>query len=103
MRSRRSGEIRFQEEELRLGFERRLRALRRWRRRRRRLRLRRLATEEEAEEEGLRRRKSSETQREKPGAVYASQNLQFKLPVYIEDEVLAEVQATSIRAIKEKY
>ncbi|KAI0493681.1 hypothetical protein KFK09_023802 [Dendrobium nobile] len=38
-----------------------------------------------------------------PGAIYASQTLQFKLPVYIEDEVVAEVQATNIREHKKKY
>lgn len=38
-----------------------------------------------------------------PGAVYASQSLQFTLPVYIGDEVVAEVKATNIRASKEKY
>ncbi|XP_020572359.1 uncharacterized protein LOC110019122 [Phalaenopsis equestris] len=38
-----------------------------------------------------------------PGAIYASQTLQFKLPVYIEDEVIAEVQATNMREHKNKY
>ncbi|KAH7864385.1 hypothetical protein Vadar_029007 [Vaccinium darrowii] len=35
-----------------------------------------------------------------PGAVYVSQSLQFKSPVYIGEEVIGEVQATNIRAIK---
>ncbi|RWR97231.1 MaoC-like domain-containing protein [Cinnamomum micranthum f. kanehirae] len=38
-----------------------------------------------------------------PGAVYISQGLQFKLPVYIEDEVVAEVQARSLREHKKRY
>ncbi|KAH0659643.1 hypothetical protein KY289_028391 [Solanum tuberosum] len=38
-----------------------------------------------------------------PGAIYVSQTLHFKLPVYIGDEIIAEVQAVSIRQIKNKY
>lgn len=38
-----------------------------------------------------------------PGAVYVSQSLQFKSPVYIGEEIIGEVQATNIRAIKNKY
>ncbi|KAJ3688858.1 hypothetical protein LUZ61_018022 [Rhynchospora tenuis] len=38
-----------------------------------------------------------------PGAVYVSQDLKFKLPVYIGDEVAAEVQAISIRQIKKRF
>ncbi|KAF7152167.1 hypothetical protein RHSIM_Rhsim01G0213400 [Rhododendron simsii] len=38
-----------------------------------------------------------------PGAVYVSQSLQFKSPVYIGEEIIGEVQATSIRAMKNKY
>ncbi|KAJ3678606.1 hypothetical protein LUZ60_002409 [Juncus effusus] len=40
---------------------------------------------------------------EQPGAIYVSQNLKFKLPVYIEDEVSAELQTTHIREIKKRY
>ncbi|XP_071914685.1 3-hydroxyacyl-[acyl-carrier-protein] dehydratase FERN, mitochondrial-like [Coffea arabica] len=38
-----------------------------------------------------------------PGAVYVSQTLQFKLPVYIGEEITGEVEATSIRKLKNKY
>lgn len=38
-----------------------------------------------------------------PGAVYVSQSLQFKLPVYIGDEVVAEVRALNLRKIKNKH
>ncbi|CAK9153561.1 unnamed protein product [Ilex paraguariensis] len=38
-----------------------------------------------------------------PGAVYVSQTLQFKLPVYIGEEIISEVQATNIREMKNKY
>ncbi|KAL7173553.1 hypothetical protein ACSBR2_032921 [Camellia fascicularis] len=38
-----------------------------------------------------------------PGAVYVSQSLQFRSPVYIGEEVIGEVQATNIREIKNKY
>ncbi|KAM7522387.1 hypothetical protein LguiA_012289 [Lonicera macranthoides] len=38
-----------------------------------------------------------------PGAVYVSQTLHFKSPVYIGEEIIGEVQATSIRQMKEKY
>ncbi|KAJ4963528.1 hypothetical protein NE237_023467 [Protea cynaroides] len=38
-----------------------------------------------------------------PGAVYVSQSLQFKSPVYFGDEVVAEVQAVSLRQKQERY
>ncbi|XP_052185763.1 uncharacterized protein LOC127797178 [Diospyros lotus] len=38
-----------------------------------------------------------------PGAVYVSQSLQFRLPVYIGEEIVGEVQATNIKEIKNKY
>ncbi|XP_076910308.1 3-hydroxyacyl-[acyl-carrier-protein] dehydratase FERN, mitochondrial-like isoform X2 [Bidens hawaiensis] len=38
-----------------------------------------------------------------PGAVYASQTLHFRLPVYVEEEITGEVEATSIRGSKNKY
>ncbi|KAL6979366.1 hypothetical protein U1Q18_021031 [Sarracenia purpurea var. burkii] len=38
-----------------------------------------------------------------PGAVYVSQSLQFVSPVYVGDEIIGEVQAANIRAIKNKY
>ncbi|XP_077246832.1 hydroxyacyl-thioester dehydratase type-like protein [Tasmannia lanceolata] len=38
-----------------------------------------------------------------PGAVYVSQSLQFKLPVYVGDEVVAEVQAVHLRENKKRY
>ncbi|KAJ0083777.1 uncharacterized protein LOC116114462 [Pistacia vera] len=38
-----------------------------------------------------------------PGAVYVSQSLHFRLPVYIGDKILGEVQALNIREIKKKY
>ncbi|KMT03862.1 hypothetical protein BVRB_8g188330 [Beta vulgaris subsp. vulgaris] len=38
-----------------------------------------------------------------PGAVYVSQNLQFRQPVYVGDEVVAEVQAMNIRAFKKNH
>ncbi|KAF2321852.1 hypothetical protein GH714_003080 [Hevea brasiliensis] len=38
-----------------------------------------------------------------PGAVYVSQSLHFKSPVYIGEEVLGEVQAISIRENKKRY
>ncbi|KAG0493744.1 hypothetical protein HPP92_004738 [Vanilla planifolia] len=37
-----------------------------------------------------------------PGAIYVSQTLQFKSPVYVEDEVVAEVQAIRLRELKRK-
>uniref|UniRef100_A0A5B7BT78 MaoC-like domain-containing protein n=1 Tax=Davidia involucrata TaxID=16924 RepID=A0A5B7BT78_DAVIN len=37
-----------------------------------------------------------------PGAVYVSQSLQFRLPVYIGEEIIGEVQAINIREIKKK-
>ncbi|KAF2321804.1 hypothetical protein GH714_002883 [Hevea brasiliensis] len=39
----------------------------------------------------------------KPGAVYVSQSLHFKSPVYIGEEVLGEVQAIGIRENKKRY
>lgn len=38
-----------------------------------------------------------------PGAVYVSQSLNFKLPVYIGDKVAGEVQAISLKEIKQRY
>ncbi|XP_039138225.1 (R)-specific enoyl-CoA hydratase [Dioscorea cayenensis subsp. rotundata] len=38
-----------------------------------------------------------------PGAIYVSQTLQFKLPVYIDDEVVAKVQALSVREHKQRF
>ncbi|KAJ9559005.1 hypothetical protein OSB04_013619 [Centaurea solstitialis] len=38
-----------------------------------------------------------------PGAVYASQTLHFRMPVYVEEEIIGEVEATSIRESKKKY
>uniref|UniRef100_A0A803MV58 Uncharacterized protein n=1 Tax=Chenopodium quinoa TaxID=63459 RepID=A0A803MV58_CHEQI len=38
-----------------------------------------------------------------PGAVYVSQNLQFRQPVYVEDEIVGEVQALNIRNFKQNY
>lgn len=38
-----------------------------------------------------------------PGAIYVSQSLQFKCPVYVGDEVRGEVQAVNIRESKKKY
>ncbi|XP_030448069.1 3-hydroxyacyl-[acyl-carrier-protein] dehydratase, mitochondrial [Syzygium oleosum] len=38
-----------------------------------------------------------------PGAIYVSQSLQFKWPVYVGDEVMGEVQAVNIRESKKKY
>ncbi|XP_057473592.1 3-hydroxyacyl-[acyl-carrier-protein] dehydratase FERN, mitochondrial-like isoform X2 [Actinidia eriantha] len=35
-----------------------------------------------------------------PGAIYVSQSLQFRSPVYIGEEIIGEVEATNIRAIK---
>ncbi|KAK9696919.1 hypothetical protein RND81_08G004900 [Saponaria officinalis] len=37
------------------------------------------------------------------GAVYISQNLQFKQPVYIGDEISGEVQVTTMRDFKKKH
>ncbi|XP_074276717.1 3-hydroxyacyl-[acyl-carrier-protein] dehydratase, mitochondrial-like isoform X2 [Silene latifolia] len=39
----------------------------------------------------------------KPGAVYLSQNLQFKQPVYIGEEICGEVEAISMRDFKKKH
>ncbi|XP_010456276.1 PREDICTED: uncharacterized protein LOC104737724 [Camelina sativa] len=38
-----------------------------------------------------------------PGAVYVSQSLHFRSPVYVGDEILGLVQATALRATKNKY
>ncbi|OVA09227.1 MaoC-like domain [Macleaya cordata] len=38
-----------------------------------------------------------------PGAVYVSQSLHFKLPVYIGEEVVAQIQALNIRENKKRY
>ncbi|XP_021854100.1 3-hydroxyacyl-[acyl-carrier-protein] dehydratase FERN, mitochondrial [Spinacia oleracea] len=38
-----------------------------------------------------------------PGAVYVSQNLQFRQPVYVGDEIVGEVQAMNIRNFKTNY
>ncbi|KAL6341185.1 hypothetical protein AAG906_032301 [Vitis piasezkii] len=38
-----------------------------------------------------------------PGAIYVSQSLNFKLPVYIGDEIVSEVQATNIKESKKRY
>ncbi|ESQ42310.1 hypothetical protein EUTSA_v10014838mg [Eutrema salsugineum] len=38
-----------------------------------------------------------------PGAVYLSQTLHFRSPVYIGDEILGLVQATALRETKNKY
>ncbi|KAK4753795.1 hypothetical protein SAY87_001899 [Trapa incisa] len=37
-----------------------------------------------------------------PGAIYVSQSLQFKSPVYVGEEISGEVQATNIRKMKDK-
>ncbi|EXB98571.1 (R)-specific enoyl-CoA hydratase [Morus notabilis] len=38
-----------------------------------------------------------------PGAVYLSQSVHFKLPVYIGEEIAAEMEAINIRANKKRY
>ncbi|XAR59414.1 Enoyl-CoA hydratase 2 [Bertholletia excelsa] len=38
-----------------------------------------------------------------PGAVYVSQTLHFRSPVYIGEEIIGEIEATNIKAIKNKY
>ncbi|XP_019164500.1 PREDICTED: uncharacterized protein LOC109160678, partial [Ipomoea nil] len=38
-----------------------------------------------------------------PGAVYVSQMLQFKLPVYIGEEIVGEICATNIKVLKAKH
>ncbi|KAI4308282.1 hypothetical protein L6164_031372 [Bauhinia variegata] len=38
-----------------------------------------------------------------PGAVYVSQSLSFKLPVYIGDQIISEVEAASLRANRNRY
>ncbi|KAL3849482.1 hypothetical protein ACJIZ3_011364 [Penstemon smallii] len=38
-----------------------------------------------------------------PGAIYVKQTLEFRSPVFVGDEIVSEVEATSIRQMKEKY
>ncbi|GJS13515.1 vesicle transport v-SNARE 11 [Tanacetum coccineum] len=38
-----------------------------------------------------------------PGAIYASQTLQFRLSVYVEEEITGEFKALSIREMKKQY
>lgn len=38
-----------------------------------------------------------------PGAVYVSQSLQFKQPVYVGEEIIGEVQAINVREFKKKH
>ncbi|KAF8395254.1 hypothetical protein HHK36_019196 [Tetracentron sinense] len=38
-----------------------------------------------------------------PGAVYVSQSLQFKLPVYIGEEIIGKVQAVNLRENKKRF
>lgn len=38
-----------------------------------------------------------------PGAVYVSQSLNFKFPVYIGDKIIGEVQATNLRENKNRH
>lgn len=38
-----------------------------------------------------------------PGAVYVSQSLNFKFPVYVGDQIIGEVQATNLRENKNRY
>lgn len=38
-----------------------------------------------------------------PGAIYVSQSLHFRLPVYIGEEIVGEVQAINIRPQKNRY
>ncbi|KAL5581191.1 hypothetical protein UlMin_013633 [Ulmus minor] len=38
-----------------------------------------------------------------PGAIYVSQSLHFKLPVYIGEEIFGEVEATHVRESKNRY
>ncbi|CAA7390808.1 unnamed protein product [Spirodela intermedia] len=38
-----------------------------------------------------------------PGAIYVSQTLQFKLPVYIDEEITAQIQPVGIREIKKRF
>ncbi|GKB79667.1 (R)-specific enoyl-CoA hydratase [Tanacetum coccineum] len=38
-----------------------------------------------------------------PGAIYASQTLQFRLLVYVEEEITGEVETISIREVKKQY
>ncbi|XP_021889798.1 uncharacterized protein LOC110808578 isoform X1 [Carica papaya] len=38
-----------------------------------------------------------------PGAIYVSQSLHFRLPVYIGDKIVAEIQAVTLRGNNNKY
>ncbi|XVE79087.1 hypothetical protein DITRI_Ditri14bG0029300 [Diplodiscus trichospermus] len=38
-----------------------------------------------------------------PGAIYVSQSLHFRAPVYIGDEIVGEVQAINVKENKKKY
>ncbi|XP_072960822.1 3-hydroxyacyl-[acyl-carrier-protein] dehydratase FERN, mitochondrial [Typha angustifolia] len=38
-----------------------------------------------------------------PGAIYVAQNLKFKLPVYVGEEVVAEVKAIYTKGIKNRF
>ncbi|PON62327.1 MaoC-like domain containing protein [Parasponia andersonii] len=38
-----------------------------------------------------------------PGAIYASQSLQFKVPIYIGEEIFGEMQLFSLRRMKNRY
>ncbi|KAI9079541.1 hypothetical protein K1719_038513 [Acacia pycnantha] len=38
-----------------------------------------------------------------PGAVYVSQSLNFKFPVYIGDQIISEVRTTNLRVNKNRY
>ncbi|XP_078427589.1 hydroxyacyl-thioester dehydratase type-like protein [Wolffia australiana] len=38
-----------------------------------------------------------------PAAVYVSQRLDFRSPVYIGEEIVAEVQATAIRSVRNRF
>lgn len=38
-----------------------------------------------------------------PGAVYTSQSLQFKLPIFVGEKILGKVEAVYIREFKKKY
>ncbi|XP_057956599.1 3-hydroxyacyl-[acyl-carrier-protein] dehydratase, mitochondrial-like isoform X2 [Malania oleifera] len=46
---------------------------------------------------------TSSTAKHQPGAVYVSQSLHFRQPVYIGDEVVGVVQAINIRENKKRY
>ncbi|CAA6655520.1 unnamed protein product [Spirodela intermedia] len=38
-----------------------------------------------------------------PGAIYVSQTLHFRLPVYIDEEITAQIQPVGIREIKKRF